>query len=1214
MFGFEEPDDHHSHGEAVFDSIPGYELIKGSGGSGSHNSAPSTGGPNLTITSAFLVDANNQPISAPVIGEMVFVRATWSYTNMASTPSFNVAFSVDGVTVYSNTITHSGSGSGAFWYRGGWYATSGQHTVNVTVDGTNTVSEGNEADNSLQFSFTTALPTDLPTKFSSPMSGDQFADWRISNYVDVDPTSGVADFSGRPLAYDGHAGWDITPYTFNVMDAGLAILAAAEGTVVDTDDGHFDRESTSNPSHPGNYVILDHGNGWQSFYWHFAAGTVTVQAGDVVTRGQVLGLAGSSGYTDGVHLHFSIAHNGSFVETNYSPAVYWHDPWEPEWENEIAVLDHGVSNSTLSTGPGERPLDQSVFSRTAESGEQMRFWYTWSYVPPGTTYTVRWVRPDSQIALSSTNTAEGYLRGTYWWWVTGYWEQMPGTWHIQLIANGETLVSQPVQVIDGNGPAELLVRENGLNVVNARTTAINVTPGVTKTLSLFNYGTSNLNISNIVLPEGFVIFGSAPTTVAPNSAVNLNLRANTTLPGIYQGDVIIQSNDVDDPSYRFRIRSEVGGAPTAGTPVVSLPGPAVYDVPDGQFQRLDSLATVSDTDAPANATGYVLRAEIVSGGATGDSLQVRPHGPVDLNGNSVRRSGVVIGTLQTFSGGRLAVTFNSSATLIDVQHVTRALAFDAGSRTSPSGQRVVSVKVTDQSGNTSGPAYKTFVVPRYNLPPTDLFSSSVSIQEGQAVGTAVGTLSVADADGGDTFTYALVTGTGSADNASFTIVGNQLRTAAVFDYETKSSYSIRIRVKDQGGLSFERALLIQVIRGNTRPSGILLSATSIPQNRPIGTTVGTLSAVDPDVGDTFTYSLVSGSGDEDNASFTISGNQLKTAAVFNAAVKNSYKIRIRVTDAAGTKFEKVFTISVTSSNTRPTDLTLTPASVLENKSAGTIVGTLSAVDPDVGDTFTYELVPGSGSDDNFRFTVDGNKLKTSEVFNYEQDSLHKVRLRVTDAAGTKFEKVFNISVLDGNDRPTGINLSSNKVVRNQPVGSLVGTLAAVDADSADTFTYELVSGAGSTHNSSFAIVGNQLISATTFDGSRSIFYIRIRVTDEAGTKFEKMFQVKRINTRPTDLSLTSTSVAENAAIGTVVGQFSATDPDLGDTLSYTLVSGAGADDNANFTIVGNQLRTAKVFDFELKSSYSIRVQVADAAGAKYQAIFQIMVTDQPELA
>lgn len=57
-------------------------------------------------------------------------------------------------------------------------------------------------------------------------------------------------------------------------------------------------------------------------------------------------------------------------------------------------------------------------------------------------------------------------------------------------------------------------------------------------------------------------------------------------------------------------------------------------------------------------------------------------------------------------------------------------------------------------------------------------------------------------------------------------------------------------------------------------------------------------------------------------------------------------------------------------------------------------------------------------------------------------------------------------------------------------------------------------------------------------------------------------------------------------IGTVVDLLSATDPDTGDTFTYSLVSGDGSDDNASFTIVGNQLQTNAAIDFETKSALS----------------------------
>ena len=68
--------------------------------------------------------------------------------------------------------------------------------------------------------------------------------------------------------------------------------------------------------------------------------------------------------------------------------------------------------------------------------------------------------------------------------------------------------------------------------------------------------------------------------------------------------------------------------------------------------------------------------------------------------------------------------------------------------------------------------------------------------ENQPVATNVGNLSAADPDAGDTHTFSLVMGTGDADNGSFQIVGNVLKTNAVFNYEADNSYSIRVRATD----------------------------------------------------------------------------------------------------------------------------------------------------------------------------------------------------------------------------------------------------------------------------------------------------------------------------------------------------------------------------------------------------------------------------------
>jgi hypothetical protein len=180
----------------------------------------------------------------------------------------------------------------------------------------------------------------------------------------------------------------------------------------------------------------------------------------------------------------------------------------------------------------------------------------------------------------------------------------------------------------------------------------------------------------------------------------------------------------------------------------------------------------------------------------------------------------------------------------------------------------------------------------------------------------VGNLSTTDPNAANTFTYTLAAG--GTDNASFTIDGAALKTAAVFDKETKSSYSVRIRSTDQGTLWTEKDFTITVNNVNEAPTDIALSASSVDENQPSGTTVGSISTTDPDVSDTFTHTLAAGG--TDNASFTIDGAALKTAAIFNYEVKNSYSIRVRSTDAGTLWTEKDFTITVTNVTEPAVDL------------------------------------------------------------------------------------------------------------------------------------------------------------------------------------------------------------------------------------------------------------------------------------------------------
>lgn len=97
-----------------------------------------------------------------------------------------------------------------------------------------------------------------------------------------------------------------------------------------------------------------------------------------------------------------------------------------------------------------------------------------------------------------------------------------------------------------------------------------------------------------------------------------------------------------------------------------------------------------------------------------------------------------------------------------------------------------------------------------NSAPTDIALSENSIDENSEANSNIGTLLTTDADNGDTFSYSLVSGEGDTDNTAFSISGNNLKINASPDYETKNSYSVRIRSTDQRGLYTEKVFAITI--------------------------------------------------------------------------------------------------------------------------------------------------------------------------------------------------------------------------------------------------------------------------------------------------------------------------------------------------------------------------------------------------------------------
>jgi RHS repeat-associated protein len=331
-----------------------------------------------------------------------------------------------------------------------------------------------------------------------------------------------------------------------------------------------------------------------------------------------------------------------------------------------------------------------------------------------------------------------------------------------------------------------------------------------------------------------------------------------------------------------------------------------------------------------------------------------------------------------------------------------------------------------------------------------------SLIENSPANSVVGTFCIADANPGDNPNYSLVVGSGDTDNAAFEIVGNELRIKNSPDFETKSIYNIRVKTTDLAGLCCERTFTIDITNLNESPIALTLSGNTLAENSLTNSLIGTFSTTDPDAGDTHTYSLIAGTGDTDNAAFTLVGNELRIKNSPDFETKPTYNIRVKTTDAGGLSFEQTFTVNITNINESPIALALSGNTLAENSPVNFLIGTLNTQDPDAGDSHTYSLIAGTGDTDNSAFTLIGKELKIVNSPDFETKPTYSIRAKTTDAGGLSFEQILAIDITNVNEAPVNIVLDKNSVLENA-VGAVIGNITVTDPDAIAAFLNNTVS-------------------------------------------------------------------------------------------------------------------------------------------------------------
>ena len=152
-------------------------------------------------------------------------------------------------------------------------------------------------------------------------------------------------------------------------------LAAAAGEVVAVSDGRPDQKPPEPPAIPpiadtvGNYAIIKINPTTYLLYAHMKPGSIRVKAGEMVSKGQQIGVIGTTGNSTTPHLHFQLLSTPTFFPTDSMPYVFDHfdlvgHESERIWDDNLGLQPNGTIPTNPAMDPGPRrnvmPLDRDI--------------------------------------------------------------------------------------------------------------------------------------------------------------------------------------------------------------------------------------------------------------------------------------------------------------------------------------------------------------------------------------------------------------------------------------------------------------------------------------------------------------------------------------------------------------------------------------------------------------------------------------------------------------------------------------------------------------------------------------------------------------------------------------------------------------------------------------------------------------------------------------
>jgi VCBS repeat-containing protein len=674
------------------------------------------------------------------------------------------------------------------------------------------------------------------------------------------------------------------------------------------------------------------------------------------------------------------------------------------------------------------------------------------------------------------------------------------------------------------------------------------------------------------------------------------------------------------------VKLDISGYASASTTIQFI----VTGVGGGDPLYVDNVQVSYDTGA-ANSAPTISS----NGGGTTASITVGENSTVVT---TVTATDVDAGHTLGYSiaGGADAARFTISNSTGQLSFVS-APSYEAPADSGGNNVYDVTVQVSDGQGGTDTQAIAVTVT-NVNEAPTDLALSANTVAENAANGTVVGTVSGSDVDTGDTKTYSLTDNAGGRFAINSSTGQLTVANASLLNYESATSHTVTARVTDSGGLTYDETFTINVTDVNeaapriTSNGGGATALINIAEN---STAVTRVTASDADTRQTLGYSIVGGA---DAAKFTINSStgalSFVSAPNYEAPTdsggNNIYDVTVQVSDGNGGLDSQAISVTVTAVNERPTDLSLSANTIAEHAANGTVVGTVSGTDPDAGDTKSYSLTNTAGGRFAINRTTGALTVANSTLLNYEAATSHAVTVRVTDRGGLTYDETFTINLTNVNEAPSGTNATVT-ITEDTSHILTAANFGFSDVDAGDALSavrIDTLPTAGTLTLSGVAVTAGQVITTADLAAGQLVFtpaanangtgYARVTFSVRDSTSLydptpnQLTVNVTAVNDRPTDLSLSANTVAEHAANGTVVGTVSGTDPDAGDTKSYSLTNTAGGRFAINRTTGALTVANSTLLNYEAATSHAVTVRVTDRGGLTYDEMFTINLTNVNE--